>query len=212
MLDASNGSRLGNDYPPRTEHADATGVPAPERRDCSEPHEEAASGTARPEAATLVSIRKIEANRRNAQHSTGPTTDAGKRASRMNALTHGLLAKEVVITRGDDKEDERAFSQLLEELQAQFQPVGIGEELEVHGRRSTGRVCREQAGWRVPGQRSLVGASRFSARRIDRIPDLQRRHGPLVPEVAQAATVVRSSVSMSSCRPYVRRQRTEIPR
>jgi hypothetical protein len=131
MLDASNGSRLGNDHPPRTEHADATEVPASERRDLGETHEEAASGTARPEAVTLVSIRKIEANRRNAQHSTGPRTDAGKRASRMNALKHGLLANEVVITRGDYKEDEEAFTHLLLELREQFTPVGVAEELEV---------------------------------------------------------------------------------
>lgn len=131
MLDASNGSRLGNDHPPRTEHADATEVPASERRDFGETHEEAASGTARPEAVTLVSIRKIEANRRNAQHSTGPTTDAGKYASRMNALKHGLLAKDVVITRGDYKEDEEEFAQLLEDLREQFTPVGVAEDLEV---------------------------------------------------------------------------------
>jgi hypothetical protein len=124
MLDASNGSRPGDDHPPHTEHADATEAPAAERRGFGETHEEPASGTARPEAVTLVSIRKIEANRRNAQHSTGPRTDAGKRASRMNALKHGLLANEVVITRGDYKEDEEAFTQLLRELREQFTPVG----------------------------------------------------------------------------------------
>jgi hypothetical protein len=131
MLDASNGSRPGDDHPPHTEHADATEAPASERRDFGETHEEPASGTARPEAVTLVSIRKIEANRRNAQHSAGPRTDAGKRASRMNALKHGLLANEVVITRGDYKEDEEAFTELLLELREQFTPVGVAEELEV---------------------------------------------------------------------------------
>jgi hypothetical protein len=54
-----------------------------------------------------------------------------KRASRMNALKHGLLANEVVITRGDYKEDEEAFTQLLLELREQFTPVGVAEELEV---------------------------------------------------------------------------------
>lgn len=89
------------------------------------------SGPTAQQPATPVSSRKVEANRRNGQQSTGPKTEAGKHASRMNALKHGLLAKEVVITRGDYKEDEAAFSQLLEELQAQFQPVGVAEELEV---------------------------------------------------------------------------------
>lgn len=34
--------------------------------------------------------RKTAANRRNAQHSTGPKTAAGKAISRLNAITHGL--------------------------------------------------------------------------------------------------------------------------
>jgi hypothetical protein len=49
----------------------------------------------------------------------------------MNALKHALLAKEIVITRGDNKEDERAFAQLLEDLRADRQPIGVVEELEV---------------------------------------------------------------------------------
>ena len=40
----------------------------------------------------IVSQARIDANRRNAQLSTGPKTDAGKRVSRANALTHGLCA------------------------------------------------------------------------------------------------------------------------
>ena len=34
--------------------------------------------------------RQIEANRRNAQKSTGPRTEAGRARSRLNAVTHGL--------------------------------------------------------------------------------------------------------------------------
>lgn len=78
-----------------------------------------------------ISEQQREANRRNASQSTGPTTEAGKQASRMNALKHGLLAKEIVITRGDYEEDEQAFTQLCEALRAQFQPVGVAEDLEV---------------------------------------------------------------------------------
>ncbi len=91
----------------------------------------AVSGTAASRSPRSVSAKKIEANHRNSQLSTGPKTDLGKQASRMNAVKSGLLAKEVVITRGDCKEDERAFAQLLEDLHAQFQPIGVAEELEV---------------------------------------------------------------------------------
>jgi hypothetical protein len=38
----------------------------------------------------MASPRKIVANRRNAQHSTGPRTAKGKSRSKRNALRHGL--------------------------------------------------------------------------------------------------------------------------
>jgi hypothetical protein len=38
----------------------------------------------------MTSTRQIDANRRNAQRSTGPKTQEGKLASRNNALRHGL--------------------------------------------------------------------------------------------------------------------------
>ena len=44
----------------------------------------------------MASEAQILANRKNAQKSTGPTTEAGKRRSRANALKHGLCASVVV--------------------------------------------------------------------------------------------------------------------
>jgi hypothetical protein len=41
----------------------------------------------------VSSERQILANRRNAQKSTGPKTEAGKKKARMNALRHGLSAQ-----------------------------------------------------------------------------------------------------------------------
>ena len=40
----------------------------------------------------MVSLRQLESNRRNARHSTGPRTAAGKRRSAQNAFKHGLTA------------------------------------------------------------------------------------------------------------------------
>jgi hypothetical protein len=131
MIDASNGSRPDDEHPPHPVHPDATEAPAAETHTSGESHDGAASGTVRPGPVTLVSVRKIEANRGNAGHSTGPKSEAGKHASRLNALKHGLLAQEVVITRGDYKEDEQAFAQLLDELREQFKPMGVAEELEI---------------------------------------------------------------------------------
>jgi len=56
----------------------------------------------------MTSYRQIEANRRNALKSTGPTTEAGKQASRRNAVRHGLTA-ETVISALEDAEDYKAF-------------------------------------------------------------------------------------------------------
>ena len=56
----------------------------------------------------MTSIRQIEANRRNATRSTGPTTEAGKHRSRRNAVRHGLCAETVVET-VEDIDDYRGF-------------------------------------------------------------------------------------------------------
>jgi hypothetical protein len=56
----------------------------------------------------MSSLKQIEANRRNALKSTGPTTPEGKERSRCNAVRHGLTA-ETVIAALEDAEDYRAF-------------------------------------------------------------------------------------------------------
>ena len=56
----------------------------------------------------MSSLKQIEANRRNALKSTGPTTPEGKERSRCNALRHGLTA-ETVISALEDAKDYQAF-------------------------------------------------------------------------------------------------------
>ena len=56
----------------------------------------------------MTSFKQIEANRRNARHSTGPTSEQGKLRSRRNAVRHGLTA-ETVIGALEDAEDYGAF-------------------------------------------------------------------------------------------------------
>src|SRR6516164_2427652 len=56
----------------------------------------------------MSSVKQIEANRRNALKSTGPTSTEGKERSRGNAVRHGLTA-ETVIADLEDAEDYQAF-------------------------------------------------------------------------------------------------------
>src|SRR3954470_13083339 len=56
----------------------------------------------------MTSLKQIEANRRNAQKSTGPSSEAGKQRASRNAVRHGLTA-ETVIEPLEDPDDYKAF-------------------------------------------------------------------------------------------------------
>jgi hypothetical protein len=46
---------------------------------------------------SALNLVQIEANRRNAQQSTGPRSEIGKKTSSLNALRHGLTSRIVVL-------------------------------------------------------------------------------------------------------------------
>src|SRR3954469_21205911 len=56
----------------------------------------------------MTTFKQIEANRRNARRSTGPTTAEGKLRSRRNAVRHGLTAETVIVAL-EDVQDYKAF-------------------------------------------------------------------------------------------------------
>jgi hypothetical protein len=74
-----------------------------------------------------LSKAKLEVNRRNAQLSTGPKTNAGKRRPSRNALKHGILASSLLIREGEGAEDTAEFESFLESLVRDLQPVGALE-------------------------------------------------------------------------------------
>jgi hypothetical protein len=73
----------------------------------------------------MASAAQIDANRSNAQKSTGPRTPEGKEKASQNAITHGLFAREGVIRGEDGEEFEMHRDMLLEQLN----PVGALEEI-----------------------------------------------------------------------------------
>jgi hypothetical protein len=65
----------------------------------------------------------MEANRRNAQQSTGPRTEAGKKISSLNALRHGLTSRVVVLP----SEDLSAYKKFSDEYLASLAPETFPE-------------------------------------------------------------------------------------
>ncbi|MHC4442928.1 MAG: hypothetical protein ACYTA5_10055, partial [Planctomycetota bacterium] len=71
-----------------------------------------------------ISQKQLQANRQNAQKSTGPKTPEGKARSSQNALKHGLLARQILINDDDPNEKTEDFDQLLSDLVDELQPDG----------------------------------------------------------------------------------------
>src|SRR5215469_5410427 len=88
-------------------------------------------GNERDNGGPSVSAAKLEANRKNAQRSTGPKPEAGKNHSRQNALKHGVLASALLVKKGGGAEDASEFEELLCALNQDLAPVGRLEEMMV---------------------------------------------------------------------------------
>src|SRR5437660_11422647 len=71
-----------------------------------------------------TSEKKIHANQKNAQLSTGPKSLQGKKNSSRNSIKHGLLVKDLVAT-GRGMEDQGEFDYLLAELRDHWQPEDL---------------------------------------------------------------------------------------
>src|SRR6266404_2652014 len=72
----------------------------------------------------MMTLEQLEANRRNAQKSTGPVTPEGKAASSKNALKFGFCSSDPLYP----GEDPAAFVEFRRELFDSLRPVGKIEE------------------------------------------------------------------------------------
>jgi hypothetical protein len=75
-----------------------------------------------------ISEKQLEANRRNAQRSTGPRTDEGKARSSRNNLRHGLTGQVTVLP----SEDREAHDAFCNRLIAGFNPATPIEDQLAH--------------------------------------------------------------------------------
>ncbi len=99
----------------------------------------------------MATIKQIEANRRNAQRSTGPKTPEGKAKVRFNALVHGRRAESAVLP----GENQNAFNQLLADLTSNWKPQDEMEKILVEqiavNQWKLGRLNAVQAALYEPG-------------------------------------------------------------
>ncbi|MFH1699266.1 MAG: hypothetical protein ABIE07_01660 [Candidatus Zixiibacteriota bacterium] len=70
-----------------------------------------------------TSKKQIEANRQNAQKSTGPKSSEGKEIVARNPTKHGLYAKDLVIDSPHLKENEEDYELLLSALIEELKPM-----------------------------------------------------------------------------------------
>jgi hypothetical protein len=72
----------------------------------------------------MTTSNQIDANRANAQHSTGPRTEEGKQKSSLNALRHGLTGQIVIMP----TDDLQAYRRHLDSFNKEYYPEGATEE------------------------------------------------------------------------------------
>jgi len=96
--------------------------------------------------------KRLAANRRNAQKSTGPRTDEGKARSSLNAVKHGLTAQTALLN-GEDAEELRTFAESFEK---HLRPMGPLQKILVQ------RIIA--IGWKL---RRVADAEAEAARAMD---------------------------------------------
>jgi hypothetical protein len=117
-----------------------------------------------------ISDAQLKANQANAAHSTGPTSEAGRKKISLNALKTGLTGAQVLLP----TEDAARYEAHVREYQNEFQPVGPEE---THLLQSI-IDCRWRMA-RIPGLESaLLELARRSL--INQEPGLANNPAPLL--------------------------------
>ena len=125
----------------------------------------------------MTTSLQVEANQRNALRSCGPRSPQGKARSCLNAVTHGLTARTLILP----GEDPAEFAQLLAAWTADLQPCNPFEENLV--RQAVGHSWRlERADWLEVerlSQRITAVPLEEARRRREEVAELGRRLMPV---------------------------------
>ena len=123
----------------------------------------------------MASLKQIEANRRNAQRSTGPRTPAGKAASRLNALGSGIWAGREVVLPVESPEELAALTATYYD---RFQPTTpdqrclvdclVSDEWQLRRFRRIEAECmsRTNDGYAERGKKAVLSSAYFDNDRI----------------------------------------------
>jgi hypothetical protein len=77
----------------------------------------------------MTTAKQNKANQKNALLSTGPVSEEGKEIVCLNAIKHGIFAKDLIISSGIGKENEKEYYDLLQNLVYSLQPKNQMEVL-----------------------------------------------------------------------------------
>jgi len=118
----------------------------------------------------MTTSKQIVSNQRKAKLSTGPRTGSGRAIVSRNALRHGILSQEVLLT----GEDEARLKSFRDRIHAELRPLGEVEELLVD--RIIVSACQGPAGVRSSGRQTVSparwGVLRLSALSRSYLPEL----------------------------------------
>ncbi len=127
----------------------------------------------------MATDKQTEANRLNAQKSTGPRTAAGKQRSRLNALKHGLRASMPVLP-GEDPEE---LENLRESLREACQPADALEEVLV--------AQMVDAEWKRQRLNRFETGLLYYRHCIVSLPDQERYNAPAWPSTPEEQSLFR---------------------
>ncbi len=100
----------------------------PVQRDCDDASAVGSPATVVAKPTTSRLDKRAESNRRNGLKSTGPRTEDGKRTASKNAIKHGFLCKELVVSDRDANETQGELDDLAKRIWEESQPAGFFEE------------------------------------------------------------------------------------